>query len=88
MQNTGLLIFSGALPIIAGLLMLLLGLILTYNLDGLLLLLTHTDTPSYIKDKPEVVSVKTFIKGVGNLLLILGVGLIVYGVISIGSSVF
>jgi len=88
MESNGILIFSAVLPIIGGFLMILLGLILSYNLDALLLLITHTDTPSYIKDKPEVASVKTYIKAVGSLFLVLGVGVMVYGFVVIGTTIF
>jgi len=88
MESTGLLIFSAVLPIVGGMILLLLGLILTDHLDALLLLFTHSDTPSYIMDKPGVASVKTYIKGVGTLFKVLGVGVMVYGFVVIGVAIF
>lgn len=88
MESNSLLIFSAVLPIVAGMILLLIGFILSYNLEALLQLLTHSDTPSYILDKKGVPAVKTYIKAVGTLSLVLGVGLIVYGFIVIGMAIF
>jgi len=87
-MESGLLIFSAVLPIIGGAAMLLLGLILADNLDALLLLVNHRETPSDILEKQGVSAVKTYIKAIGTLFKILGVGGVVYGIIEIGFAIF
>lgn len=73
---------------VAGAILLLFGLILSDNLNSFLLLLTHMETPPYVKDKPGVSTVRTYIKGIGILFKVLGVGLTVYGLIVIGMFIF
>jgi len=87
-MESGLLIFTAVLPIIGGFILLLLGLIFSDNLDSLLLLFTHMDTPSYINDKPGVASVKTYLNAIGILFKILGVGVMIYGLVTIGMFIF
>ena len=82
------LIFSALLPIVGGALCLLIGLVLSDYLEQLFLLITHSETPSYIKDKPGISSTLTFLKAIGTLFKILGVGLFVKGIIEIGMAIF
>lgn len=87
-MESGLLIFTAVLPIVGGFILLLMGLIFSDNLDALLLLFTHMDTPSYINDKPGVASVKNYLKAIGILFKVLGVGIMIYGFITIGMFIF
>jgi hypothetical protein len=88
MESGLITIFGGALQVAGGILSLLLGLIISEHLDSFLLLFTQRDTPDYVKDKPGVHVVLNYIKGMGIMFLILGVGLMVFGIIRIGIQIF
>ena len=87
-MDTSLLVFNTLLPIIAGIVIILIGILFSDNIEGFLLLITHRDLPVYIREKPQVHEVLNYFKGIGILFKVLGVGLIVYGLIVLGSSIF
>ena len=87
-MGISLLIFNTALPILGGLIVLLLGIVFSDNFEGLLMLFTHREIPEYVKDKTEVSDVLNYFNGIGVLFKILGVALMVYGLLVLGSALF
>lgn len=87
-MESGLFIFGSVINVASGILFLLMGLLVSEHLDSFFQLFTHREIPDYVKEKPGVQVVLNYLKGVGILFLILGVGLMVYGVLKIGMEIF
>ena len=81
-------IFGAVIQLGAGILFLLIGLMLSENLNALLMLFTHRELPEYVRDKEEVNNVLNYIKAIGIIVLVIGVVLIVFGLIRVGIHLF
>ena len=88
MEHGIITILGAVLQLGFGILFLLVGLLISENFDHFLMLFNHRELPDYLKEKEEVSNVMNYIKAIGIIILILGVGLMVFALIRLGLHIF
>ena len=81
-------ILGAAIQLGFGILLMMVGLMISENLDSFLMLFNHRELPDYVKEKDEVNNVLNYVKAIGIIMLVLGVGLMVFALIRLGLHIF